>query len=221
MDGPDSFWAKLGPAEKAAIVGISTVHNYGPGQFLVREGDPTRNVLIVRSGHVRVLNADADGRSLLVALRTSGDILGELATLVDRPRSATLQALDAVEVLTMHGPRFATLCQTQPKLAWVLLGIVANRLRDGGFLGVAASGGSPMRRVALLLLELAVRYGKPSGEGIELTPPATQEELASTMGFSRETLARVLRELRGRGVITTGRVQYTIHRMDELKRLAR
>jgi CRP/FNR family cyclic AMP-dependent transcriptional regulator len=221
MDAPDSFWVKLGPAEKAAIMGISAVHNYSPGEFLVREGELTRNVLIVRSGHVRVLTGDADGRPLLVALRLPGDILGELATLVDGPRTATLQALDAVSVLTMHGPRFAMLCQTQPKLAWVLLGIVANRLRDGGFLGVAVSGGSSMRRVAVLLLELAVRYGRPSGEDIELTPPATQEELAFTVGISRETLARVLRELRGHGVITTGRGRYTIHRMDELKRLVR
>ena len=219
MDGPDSFWAKLGPAEKAAVVGISTVHNYEPNEFLVREGDPSRSVLVIRSGHVRVLTTDADGRPLLLALRTAGDILGEVATLVDGPRTATLQALDAVEVLTMRGQHFATLCQTEPKFAWVLLGILANRLRDGSFQGVV-SGGSSKRRVALLLLELAVRYGRPSGTDVELTAPGTQDELASTLGISRETLARILRELRNSGVITTGRVHYTIHRMGELKRLA-
>lgn len=220
MDGPDSFWAKLGPAEKAAIVGISTVHNYEPNEFLVREGDPSRSVLIIRSGHVRVLTTDTDGNPLLVALRTPGDIIGEMATLVDGPRTATLQAHGTVEVLTMHGPRFATLCQTQPKLAWVLLGIVANRLRDGGFLSVAAMGSSSTRRVAVLLQDLAVSYGTPSGTDIKLTPPLTQEELAHTAGISRETLGRILRDLRESGVISTGRGWYTIHRMGELKRLA-
>jgi CRP-like cAMP-binding protein len=116
-----------------------------------------------------------------------GDILGELATLDGGPRTATLQALDTVQVLTMSGPRFATLCQTQPRLAWVLLGIVAGRLRDGGWQWLALGGGSATNRVAALLLDLAVRHGKPTSEGIEITSPATQQELASTVAISRES----------------------------------
>jgi hypothetical protein len=113
------------------------------------------------------------------------------------------------------------LCQTQPRLAWVLRGIVAGRLRDGGWHWLAFGGGSPTNRVAALLLELAVRHGKPTSEGIEIRPPATQQELASTVAISRESLTRVLRELRERGLISTGRRRVTIHRMTELQRLVR
>jgi CRP-like cAMP-binding protein len=221
MDAPDSFWAKLGPAEKAAIERIAVRHTYDPGDFICHQGDHSRAVLVIRSGHVRVLTTGANARAVVVAVRLPGDILGELATLDGGPRTATLQALDTVQVLTMSGPRFATLCQTQPRLAWVLLGIVAGRLRDGGWQWLALGGGSATNRVAALLLDLAVRHGKPTSEGIEITSPATQQELASTVAISRESLARVLRKLRERGLISTGRRRVTIHQMAELKRLVR
>jgi CRP/FNR family cyclic AMP-dependent transcriptional regulator len=221
MDTRGGFWAKLGPAEKKAIEEAARRRRYLPGEVLFHQGDKSRDVLIIRSGHVRVFNVGADARTVLIAVRLPGDIVGELAPLDDSPRMATLQALDTVDVLILPGSRFTRLCQTTPRLAWILLGIVAGRLRDGGLQGVAFGGGSSTFRVATMLIDLAVRHGRTSGVDITLELPATQAELASTVGLSRETLARVLRELREHGVISTARGQVTIHRMAELKRLVR
>jgi CRP-like cAMP-binding protein len=78
-----------------------------------------------------------------------------------------------------------------------------------------------VRRVASLLLQLAVLHGKKTSSGIGIIPPATQQELASTAAMSRESYVRALRELRERGLISTGRRQVVIHRMAELRRLVR
>src|ERR1700712_459521 len=135
MDTPDRFWTKLGPAEKVAIEQAARRRKYLPNDILCREGDKSSDVLIIRSGHVRVLTTGADAQPMLLAVRMPGDIVGELAPLDDSPRMATLQALDAVEVLILPGSRFTRLWQTTPRLAWVLLGIVAGRLRDNGLQG--------------------------------------------------------------------------------------
>jgi CRP/FNR family cyclic AMP-dependent transcriptional regulator len=222
MDTADGFWAKLGPAEKAAIEAVARKRRYLPGEILCHQGDRSQDVLIIRSGHVRVLAVGADARAVLIAVRLPGDIVGELAPLDDSPRMATMQAHDTVDVLVLPGSRFTRLCQTTPRLAWVLLGIVAGRLRDRGLQGVAFGGGSATHRVATMLVDLAVRHGRrTSGVDVTVKLPATQAELASTVGISRESLARVLRDLREHGVISTARGQVTIHRMDELKRLMR
>lgn len=221
MRGADGFWFRLGTAERAVIERNSTRRAYDPGAFLCRQGDHSRHVLVVRSGAVRVLATTSDGREVVIAVRTTGDILGELAALDSGPRSATLQALDRVEVLALSGARFASLCQTEPRLAWALLGVVAGRLRDTGRQWAEFGGGSALRRVAALLLELAVLHGKTTGDDVEIVPPATQEELASTAAMSRESYVRVLRDLRERGLISTGRRQVVIHRIGDLRRLAR
>jgi CRP/FNR family cyclic AMP-dependent transcriptional regulator len=221
MRGADGFWYRLGPAERAVIERNSTRRAYEPGTFLCRQGDHSRHVLVVRSGTVRVLATTSDGREVMIAVRTIGDILGELAALDAGPRSATLQALDRVEVLALSGARFASLCQTEPRLAWALLGVVAGRLRDTGRQWAEFGGGSALRRVAALLLEMAVLHGRTTGAGVEIVPPATQEELASTAAMSRESYVRVLRDLRERGLISTGRRQVIIHRIADLQRLAR
>jgi CRP-like cAMP-binding protein len=221
MRGEASFWFRLGPAERAVIERNSTPRAYAPGEFLCHQGDRSRHVLVLRSGTVRVLTATPDGREVMVAVRVPGDVLGELAALDKGPRSASLQAVDKVDVLALSGARFAMLCQTQPRVAWALLGVVAGRLRDTGRQWAEFGGGSAVRRVAALLLELAVLHGKPTESGIEIVPPATQEELASTAAMSRESYVRVLRMLRERGLISTGRRQVIIHQLAELQRLVR
>jgi CRP/FNR family transcriptional regulator, cyclic AMP receptor protein len=220
VEGPDSFWAKLGPAERRTVEALAVRKVFNPGEFLFREGDRSRNVVMVRSGHVRVLASRPDFREVIIAIRSAGDVLGELAALDDGPRSATLQALDTVEVLTIPGARFATLCQTEPRLSWALLSVVVDKMRDTALQRIEFGGGSVIHRVAALLLELAVRYGRSTDSGIEITALATQQELASTAATSRESMSRVLRELRGRGVISTGRRRMVIHRMAELRRIA-
>jgi CRP-like cAMP-binding protein len=189
--------------------------------FLCHQGDRTDHVLVLVSGHVRVLGHTMDDREVVIGVRTAGDILGEIAAVDTQPRSATLQALDAVEVLTVPGSRFATLCRTQPTLAWALLGVVSARLRELGQQWLEFGGGSTTRRVVALLLELAVRHGVATANGIEIETPATQQELAATAATSRESFSRTLRELRERGLISTGRRRVVIHRMAELRSLAR
>ena len=163
----------------------------------------------------------ADGREVLIAVRGSGDVVGELAVLDGGPRSATVEALDDVEALEVAGRRFAALCRREPEISWALLLVLSERLRDVGKQWLDLGGGAIARRVAARLMQLAVQHGVRRGADIEVVVPGTQAELATTAAISRESWARVTRELRERGVISTGRRRLTIHRMDELRRLAR
>ncbi|WP_370942402.1 Crp/Fnr family transcriptional regulator [Amycolatopsis sp. cg5] len=225
MEGADRFWARLGPAERGAIERIATRRTFATGEFLCRQGESASNVVIVLSGHVKVVTSgtgETDGREVVVAVRSTGDVIGEMAAMENGVRSATVEALDTVEVLTMPGPRFVTLCQKEPKLSWTLSVVLAGRLRDVGSKWVDyGGGGTTMSRVVALLLEMAVQHGRHTVHGIEIDTPATQQELASTAATSRESWGRVLRELRSKGLISTGRRKVTIHRLAELQRLAR
>jgi CRP-like cAMP-binding protein len=217
----DSFWGRLEPGDRKAIEGHATRRRYRAGDYLCHEGDQSKHVIVLLSGHVRVLSHTVDDREVVVGIRAAGDIVGEQAALHDNPRSATLQAIDAVEAITLAGSRFVALCKNKALLSWSLLYVVSDRLREVTRHRAEYSGGSASLRVYAQLTELALRQGKRNGAGIEIQHGTTQQQLAANAATSRESYARALRELRTHGIISTGRGWIVVHRMDELQNLAR
>jgi CRP/FNR family cyclic AMP-dependent transcriptional regulator len=101
----------------------------------------------------------------------------------------------------------------------VLLGCTIDRLRDTNQHWAEFGGGTATHRIIALLLEMAVREGVDTSAGREITM-ASQEELAAEAATSRESMARVLRDLRDRGLVTTSRGRIVINDLAGLRRLA-
>ncbi|GAA3532278.1 Crp/Fnr family transcriptional regulator [Amycolatopsis ultiminotia] len=215
------FWPALGAGDRDKLTALAVRHSYRRGDVLCREGDRAGAVLLLLTGHVRITNVTPDGREVVIGVRVAGDVVGELAAIDGGPRSATVEALDDVGALVLPATRFAALCRREPAISWALLLVLADRLRDVGRQWLDLGGGAITRRVAAQLMQLAVQHGVRNGTDIDITVPGTQAELAMTAAISRESWARVTRELRRRGVISTGRGQVRIHRFEELRRLAR
>ncbi|MET0236709.1 MAG: Crp/Fnr family transcriptional regulator [Kibdelosporangium sp.] len=219
--GQDSFWGRLAAPEREAIEVIAARRRYAAGDYLCHEGDQSKHVIVVLSGHVQVISHTTDDREMVIAVRVAGDIVGEMAALYDQPRSATLQALDQVEAITLLSDRFTHLCQTRAKLTWALLGVVHARFGELNRQRAEYGGGNASRRVFAQLVQMSVQYGQRSGTGIDIKSGWTQQQLADNAATSRESYARALRSLRERGIITTGRGWIRVHDLDELRRLAR
>jgi CRP/FNR family cyclic AMP-dependent transcriptional regulator len=217
---PSGFWAALDTADREVLTGSAQRRSFRRGETLCREGDRSSGVLMLVTGHVRIVTGTSDGREVVVGVRGPGDVVGELAAIDARPRSATVQALEDVEVLEVPGERFVALCRTECRISWALLLVLTTRLRSVGKQWLDLGSGAASRRVAAQLMQLAVQHGVRRGRDIEIAVPATQAELAMTAAISRESWARATRELRRQGVISTGRRQVTIHRLGELRRLA-
>ena len=76
-------------------------------------------------------------------------------------------------------------------------------------------------RVARRLVELTGRYGEADGDGLRITLPLSQEELAGWTGSSREAVVKALRTMRSRGWIATARREIRVLDLDALERRAR
>ena len=97
---------------------------FGPGETIVRAGDPGNAFYVVLEGEVRV--DLPSGR--FVALE-AGDYFGEMALLDGAPRSADITAAGAVTVMVIGRTAFAKLLRSEPQMAAVLLRTLARRLR--------------------------------------------------------------------------------------------
>ncbi|HKN53766.1 MAG TPA: Crp/Fnr family transcriptional regulator [Amycolatopsis sp.] len=215
------FWTELRVADRRTLTEQATRRLFRRGETLCRQGDRSASVLMLLSGHVRIMHLTPDGREILVGVRGAGDIVGELAAIDEKPRSATVEALERLEALEVSRGRFVSLCQRESRVAWALLLVLATRFRSMDQHWLDSSGGAISRRVAAQLMQLAIQHGVWRGTDIEVVVPGTQAELATTAAISRESWARATRELRRQGVISTGRRRITIHRIAELRHQAR
>jgi CRP-like cAMP-binding protein len=97
---------------------------------------------------------------------------------------------------------------------------LTGRLRDADRKRVEFGSYDAVSRVALRLVELADRFGEPTADGILVTLPFTQDELAGWVGASREAVVKALRALRRTGCVRTQRRSVVVCDLPALRRRA-
>ena len=93
------------------------------GTVMTREGRRGREFFVLIEGSARVTRK---GEKL--ADLTGGDGFGEIALITDRPRTATVTATSAVDVLVITDRRFRSVVETMPSIALKVLSTVGERL---------------------------------------------------------------------------------------------
>ncbi len=165
------------------------------GQILFSEGDPSDSVLVLVSGHMKVLTYSRDGSEFIVNTVMPGETMGEVGVLSGCPRSATIQATEASVVLVLPGAAIIDLISERPVLAIALLQRLSHLVRR--MTGVATD---------LVFLDLKQRVAKyllqlDSMDRGQSRPKMTQSQLAANIGASRQRVNACLREFHKQGWI--------------------
>ncbi|HEY7049918.1 MAG TPA: Crp/Fnr family transcriptional regulator [Jatrophihabitantaceae bacterium] len=168
------------------------------GSTIYRPGDSPRALLVVR-GLLRVYMASPEGRQVTVRYTRSGDVLG-IAVLVGGPANVGVQALDHSRLFRIDSRVLIAAARRDASVAWALAEDLNRRLYDTLEQTAINAFGSVRQRVASHLLDLASAQQRPLGE---LVAQVSQQELADAVGSVREVVARVLRDLRVAGLVTT------------------
>jgi CRP-like cAMP-binding protein len=212
-----TYWDTAGPDATAAFSARGARRSFRRGEALMHVDQVGREVLILRSGLVKISATTRHGRAVLLAFRGPGDLVGEMAALDDAPRSATVLALEAVDALALAAADFRAVLAEQPAAQRALLLTLAERLRDADAKRVQLAAYTTMGRVAFCLLELCVRFGQGDDDRIEISLPLSQDELAGWAGASIESVGRALQSMRKLGWIQTGRRAITVLDRDALR----
>ncbi len=201
----------LADTDLARVADVTVPRQFGTGQVVFHEGDESDTCYIVRSGRLRALRGNGDGRSITLANFGPGDIFGELAMFDDERRSATVEALEPAEVIAILGADMRRLLREHSDIAVKLIVSLGRRLRETNDRLARQSFQTVQSRVATVLLQL-VASGREEGAGEEdVLITATQAELAQLAGSSRESASRFLAVLERAEIITQGRGQLVVH----------
>lgn len=194
----------LPPPTLEKLRSASTSRTVARNEVLFRQGDPGNELFGIVSGRIAILTKSPDGRESLVAVLDEGSLFGELGLFDEGPRSADARALEETHLLVLDHAAVRAALQAHPQLLWVIVRVLARRLRstdeslaDAVFLDVPA-------RTAKRLLEL-------SADRDEFRLPMTQEDLAGLVGASRERVNKALSQFAKLGWIDVqGRNRYRI-----------
>ena len=208
-----SYLALLGAADRTALDAIGRRRAYRKGGFLLRDGERSDHVFVIRQGRVKAVATTRAGHELLLAVRGPGELVGELAALTadGAPRSASIVALTPVEAQVVAGHEFLDYLERRPRALMQVVRLVMERLRDADRRRVEFGSQPTMGRVAGYLVEMAERDGRAVPGGIAIATALSQEELAGYIVASRESVARALMTLRREGLISTGRRSIVVH----------
>jgi CRP/FNR family transcriptional regulator, cyclic AMP receptor protein len=165
------------------------------GQILFSEGDPSESVLVLVSGHMKVLTYSKDGSEFIVNTVLPGETMGEVGVLSGCPRSATIQATEVSEVLVLPGDTIMDLISERPVLAVALLQRLSHLVRR--ITGVATDLVflDLKQRVAKYLLQMEPADHRPARSNMN------QSQLAANIGASRQRVNACLREFHRQGWI--------------------
>src|SRR5581483_477092 len=183
------------------------------------QGDRPERVILVEQGWVLLSCAGEGGKQVVLGVAGPGDILGEVSIFDDGVRAATATALTdlAATVAPVKTLREAV---NDIALAHEMLALLIARLRRADLQRIELATVSTQGRVARRLVELSDRFGVPTAEGLQVSLPLSQEQLANWCGASREATVKALASLRARGIITTSRRGVLVTDLEALRRQA-
>jgi CRP/FNR family cyclic AMP-dependent transcriptional regulator len=201
----------LAGEELGRVADVAVPRHFEAGAAVFHENDESDTCYVVRTGHARAIRAHTDGRTITLATFGPGDIFGELAMFDNERRSATVEAIEELDVVALLGADMRRLLRLHPDIAVKLLSALGRRLRAANERLTSQSFQTVQSRVATVLEQLVDEARTEGAEPHDVLVKITQADIAQLAGSSRESASRFLAVLERAGVITQGRGKLTVH----------
>jgi CRP-like cAMP-binding protein len=149
------------------------LRRYQAGEVILRENDMGETAYIIERGQVEIAKG-LHGQNIRLALLGTGEIFGEMSIIEDKPRSATVIAIEDTVVREIHRDELFHSLQTSPDMALNLLRHLFDRLRAAH---VTILQYHFSDRLYGELLERSVRYFFPTGRLTMLGPNTSSRQV--------------------------------------------
>ncbi len=207
----------LSKGEYNAICKAMIHRKYSTNEIIVHEDDDeSHTFFIIVSGKVHVTVLTAEGKQTILATLQKGDFFGEMSILDGEPRSASVMAAQDCELFMLYRKDLLVILEKFPKITLQMLITMSRRLRRSNRHINTLSMMSVYGRIAEVILQLAREQGERVGDIIVIQNPPTHKILAEMTGTSRETVSRVLSQLRKKHYISTERKRLVILNEEKL-----
>ena len=160
------------------------------------ENQSPRGVFVLCSGRVKLSTSSADGRTLILRMSESGEVLGLPATVTGKPYELTAEVIEPTQANFIARNDFLRFLgengEVALRVAQQLGETYHSAVAEMRTIGLSHSAGEKLAR---FLLDLCSDHAKTNGE-IRLTMTLTHEEIEQIIGASRETVTRLFSDFK-------------------------
>jgi CRP/FNR family transcriptional regulator, cyclic AMP receptor protein len=188
--------------------------HFGRDEMIFCQGDPGDGLYIVERGHAMISRQNPDGDELIFGLCEPGEYFGDLALFDEEPRSAGATALEDSSILFLSRGAFRQFVESHPQAVLTCLAVIVARLRRCTDIADEIALLDIRSRLARRLLRLA-REGVIDSEDAPAHAGSfriTQQQLASMLGATRESVNKHLNVFVAQGIVRLERGH--IHLLD-------
>jgi CRP/FNR family transcriptional regulator, cyclic AMP receptor protein len=208
----------LCPHKVKAMVGKHEFLNFKKDQFIYFPDEPATNIYMISNGRVRIGHYLDDGKEVIKAILTTGEIFGELALAGEEKRSDFAQAMDDKTVVCpLTIDELKQLMYQDNELTFKILKLVGLRLMKVERKLELLVFKDARTRIIEFLKDAASWKGKKVGFETMIPTKLTHKDIASLTGTSRQTVTTILNELKEKNLINFDRKKILIRDLGNLK----
>jgi CRP/FNR family cyclic AMP-dependent transcriptional regulator len=204
----------------SALAKASSSLGFDADEIVYSEGDPATGMYVVLSGKVKLSVSSSDGKSLILRILLPGDVFSLSSVFVNKPQETSAETLERSTISFVKRADLLRLMNTHGDLALRLARELsleyASLCEEMSTLGLQRSA---MSRLAKLIVGWAEGMVAEKGQ-VQIDCPHTHEVIAQMIGTSRETVTRLLHQLRHQKVATIKDEILTITNYSALSALA-
>jgi CRP/FNR family transcriptional regulator, cyclic AMP receptor protein len=215
----DRLFCNLPPAALQHLSEITGSATYPKGATLFVEGQSSRGVFILCTGHVKLSTSSSDGKTLILRISEPGDLLGLPATISGRPYEVTADVIEPTQANFISRADFLNFLREHGdaalRVAQELSETYQSAFAEMRTIGLSHSTGEKLAR---FLLDWSANH-KPENGSIKFNLTLTHEEIAQMIGASRETVTRLFADFKKRNFLQVKGSSVTIKDKPGLERL--
>lgn len=191
---------------------------YKKDQYIYFPEEPATHIYMIVSGRVRLGHYQEDGKEVISAILTTGEIFGELAIAGEEKRTDFAQAMEAnTTICPLSIDELKALMKENRELSFKLLKLVGLRLMKLERKLELLVFKDARTRVIEFLKDAASWKGKKVGFETMIPTRLTHKDIAALTGTSRQTVTTILNELKEKNLINFDRKKILIRDLENLR----
>ncbi|WP_096199001.1 Crp/Fnr family transcriptional regulator [Bacillus sp. FJAT-45350] len=211
------FFSELSEDNKSLLLERGTPIQVKAGTVLFVEGDESEFVYLVRSGKVSLSKMTTDGKEFVVHLKQKDELVGEVGLFNEMCISVTAKVVEDADLFRFERSKLEDLFAENGEIAvafmkWFSRHTQSTQAKFKDLLLCGKTGA-----LYSMLIRFCNSYGVEVKEGIRIEVNLTNQDLANFIGTTRESVNRMLNDLKKLDVLDKVEGYIIIKKLEFLK----